>query len=149
MPREAPAEVIALEAVREPGVAMELASPPLPVPTLADKHMQTPLGPFVVPGAKLADHDTQIDYCYTELGLRYDRRLTGDVTIRVTVSSAGAPDTVEVTKRTWDGVPAAEVESCMRSLIEDWSFGDSGPLPATIELHFTLAPGKEISEALR
>ena len=108
---------------------------------LLDKHIQTPLGPFVVPGAKLLDHDTAIRYCYTELGLRYDRHLTGDVTVRVSVSNAGAADTVEVTKRTWDGVAAAEVESCMRAMIEDWSFEDRQPSGSkTVELHFTLTP---------
>ena len=107
--------------------------------------IETPLGPFVVPGAKLVDHDTQIGYCYSELGLRYDPRLTGDVTVRVNLSGAGVPDTVEVTKRTWDGVAAAEVESCMRALIEDWSFdADASDQPRTIELHFTLAPGAGI-----
>lgn len=115
------------------------APPPLLMPV--DKHVDTPLGPFVVPAAKLVDHDTQINYCYTELGLRYDRRLTGTVTVRVSLNDAGAPDTVEVTKRTWDGVAAAEVESCMRALIEDWSFDDRQPPDShTVELHFTLTP---------
>ena len=115
------------------------APPPLLMPV--DKHVDTPLGPFVVPAAKLVDHDTQINYCYTELGLRYDRRLTGTVTVRVSLNDAGAPDTVEVTKRTWDGVAAAEVESCMRALIEDWSFEDRQPPDSrTVELHFTLTP---------
>ena len=54
---------------------------------------------------------------------------------------AGFADTVEVTKRTGEGVPAAEVESCMRALIEDWSFDDRQPPDArTVELHFTLTP---------
>jgi len=113
----------------------------LPPVTNLDKHIDTPLGPFVVPAAKLVDRDTQIRYCYTELGLRYDRHLTGEVTVRVSLNSAGFADTVEVTKRTWDGVPAAEVESCMRALIEDWSFDDRQPPDSrTVELHFTLTP---------
>lgn len=116
-----------------------VAPPPLLMPV--DKHVDTPLGPFVVPAAKLVDRDTQIKYCYTELGLRYDRRLTGTVTVRVSLNDAGHPDTVEVTKRTWDGVAAAEVESCMRALIEDWSFDDRQPPDSrTVELHFTLTP---------
>lgn len=115
---------------------------PLPTPVLADRHVDTPLGPFVVPGAEMVSRDRQIRYCYTQLGLRYDRHLRGDLTVRVTVSSAGTADTVEVTKRTWDGVAAAEVESCMRALIEDWSFGDDAAAAAqhTVELHFTLTP---------
>jgi hypothetical protein len=132
-------------ATATPAAPRALDAQPLPPATLADKHIQTPLGPFVVPGAKLADHDAQIAYCYTELGVRYDRRLTGDVTVRVSLSSAGVPDTVEVTKRSWDGVAAAEVESCMRALIEDWSFSsDDASKPTMIELHFTLAPSTGI-----
>lgn len=140
IPRDAAPAQVDLAASRGPAAVAVNAAPP-PQLTLADKHIQTPLGPFVVPGAKLVDRDTQINYCYTELGLRYDRRLTGEVTVRVNLSAAGVADTVEVTKRTWDGVAAAEVESCMRALIEDWSFSaDSTLQPRTIELHFALAP---------
>lgn len=141
IPRDASPSTETLEARRAPVTIAEVKADSLPPATLLDKHIQTPLGPFVVPGTKLVNHDTEIRYCYTELGLRYDRHLTGDVTVRVNVSDAGAADTVEVTKRTWDGVAAAEVESCMRALIEDWSFDDRQPSDAkTVELHFTLTP---------
>lgn len=129
------------ETRRAPVAIADVKAEALPPAALLDKHIQTPLGPFVVPGAKLLDHDTEIRYCYTELGLRYDRHLTGDVTVRVSVGDAGAADTVEVIKRTWDGVAAAEVESCMRAMIEDWSFNDRQPSDSkTVELHFTLTP---------
>jgi hypothetical protein len=141
IPRDPAPSVPNLEARRATVAVADVTASPLPPAELLDKHIQTPLGPFVVPGAKLIDRDTQIKYCYTELGLRYDRHLTGDVTVRVNVSDAGIADTVEVTKRTWDGVPAAEVESCMRALIEDWSFEDRQPADSkTVELHFTLSP---------
>lgn len=139
--RDASPSLLNVEGRRAPVALAEVKADALPPAALLDKHIQTPLGPFVVPGAKLVDRDTQIKYCYTELGLRYDRHLTGDVTVRVNLSDAGTADTVEVTKRTWDGVPAAEVESCMRALIEDWSFDDRQPSDSkTIELHFTLTP---------
>lgn len=141
IPRDAPAGDAKLQSRRETPIVAQVKAERLPPVTTLDKHIETPLGPFVVPAAKLADRDTQIKYCYTELGLRYDRHLSGEVTVRVTVNSAGYADTVEVTKRTWDGVPAAEVESCMRALIEDWSFDDRQPKDArTVELHFTLTP---------
>jgi len=141
IPQDAPPSDAKLEAHRAVVAVAQLQAHALPTAALLDKHIQTPLGPFVVPGAKLVDRDTQIKYCYTELGLRYDRHLTGDLTVRVTVSDAGAADTVEVTKRSWDGVAAAEVESCMRALIEDWSFDDRQPADSkTVELHFTLTP---------
>ncbi len=141
LPRDASPSNEKLETRRTPVAVAEVKADSLPLAALLDKHIQTPLGPFVVPGAKLLDHDTEIRYCYTELGLRYDRHLTGDVTVRVSVSEAGAADTVEVTKRTWDGVAAAEVESCMRAMIEDWSFDDRQPSDSkTVELHFTLTP---------
>lgn len=141
VPRDARASVAALESRRETAVVAEVRAVRLPPVTNLDKHIDTPLGPFTVPAAKLVDHDTQIAYCYTELGLRYDRRLTGEVTVRVSLDNAGFADTVEVTKRTWDGVPAAEVESCMRALIADWTFDDGQPPDSrTVELHFTLTP---------
>jgi len=141
VPRDPRASAATLASRGEGPVVAEVKVDRLPpVPNL-DKHIDTPLGPFVVPAAKLVDRDTQIRYCYTELGLRYDRHLAGEVTVRVSLSSAGFADTVEVTKRTWDGVPAAEVESCMRALIEDWSFDDRQPPDSrTVELHFTLTP---------
>lgn len=141
LPREAPASTAMFQSRRETAGFAEVKAERLPPVTTIDKHIDTPLGPFVVPAAKLVDHDTQIKYCYTELGLRYDRHLTGEVTVRVSLDGAGFADTVEVTKRTWDGVPAAEVESCMRALIEDWSFDDrQSPDARTVELHFTLTP---------
>lgn len=141
IPRDEPTSDTNLETRRAAVAIAEVRVDSLAPGALLDKHIQTPLGPFVVPGAKLLDHDTEIRYCYTELGLRYDRHLTGDVTVRVSVSNAGAADTVEVTKRTWDGVAAAEVESCMRAMIEDWSFEDRQPTDSkTVELHFTLTP---------
>jgi len=147
-PHDARASAASLASRREGAVVAEVKAERLPPITNLDKHIDTPLGPFVVPAAKLVDHDTQIRYCYTELGLRYDRHLTGDVTVRVSLSSAGLADTVEVTNRTWDGVPAAEVESCMRALIEDWSFDDRQPPDArTVELHFTLTPAMRTATA--
>jgi len=141
IPSDARASAATLASRGAGPVVAEVKVDRLPPVTNLDKHIDTPLGPFVVPAAKLVDRDTQIRYCYTELGLRYDRHLTGDVTVRVSVNSAGFADTVEVTKRTWDGVPAAEVESCMRALIEDWSFDDRQPPDSrTVELHFTLTP---------
>lgn len=141
IPRDAPPSAATLQSRRETAVVADVSAERLPPVTTLDKHIATPLGPFVVPAAKLVDRDTQIKYCYTELGLRYDRHLTGDVTVRVSLSSAGFADTVEVTKRTWDGVAAAEVESCMRALIEDWTFDDRQPPDSrTVELHFTLTP---------
>lgn len=141
IPHDASASAATLQSRRETAIVADVAAERLPPVTTVDKHIDTPLGPFVVPAAKLVDRDTQITYCYTELGLRYDRHLTGDVTVRVSLNSAGYADTVEVTKRTWDGVAAAEVESCMRALIEDWTFDDRQPSdPRTVELHFTLTP---------
>lgn len=141
IPHDAPVNTAMLQSRRETLALADVKAARLPPVTTLDKHIDTPLGPFVVPVAKLVDHDTQIKYCYTELGLRYDRHLTGDVTVRVSLNDAGFADTVEVIKRTWDGVPAAEVESCMRALIEDWSFDDRQPHDTrTVELHFTLTP---------
>ncbi len=141
IPHDAPASAEKLQSRRETAIVADVRAERLPPVETVDKHIDTPLGPFVVPAAKLVDRDTQIKYCYTELGLRYDRHLIGDVTVRVSLNSAGYADTVEVTKRTWDGVAAAEVESCMRALIEDWSFDDRRPPDTrTVELHFTLTP---------
>lgn len=115
------------------------------MPGEEDKHIRTPLGPFVVPAAAMRSRTSQVQYCYAQLGLRYDPDLTGSIAIRV--SLAAATDTVtnvEITGRTWstDGVTAGEVEACVRTLIHDWRFEPSEIRQSdrTIELKFTFRP---------
>ena len=130
-----------------PAAALQAPStaPAPPTPAEEDKHIRTPLGPFVIPAAAMRSRTSQVQYCYAQLGLRYDPDLTGSIAVRA--SLAAATDTVtnvEITGRTWstDGVTAGEVEACVRTLIHDWRFEPSEirQPDRTIELQFTFRP---------
>jgi hypothetical protein len=96
----------------------------------ADKLIHTPLGPFTVPGALLADRDKEAQYCYTQLGLRYNPDLKGEISVKVSVGNDGAVVDAVVTKRSWQGISAGEVESCVRALAHDWTFAANDPAVA-------------------
>ena len=102
------------------------AAPPAPAaPT--DKLIHTPLGPFTVPGALLADRDKEAQYCYTQLGLRYNPDLKGEITVALSLANDGTVQEAVVTKRSWQGISAGEVESCVRALARDWTFAATDP----------------------
>src|SRR5512140_1706194 len=101
------------------------------VPRLAaepsDKLIRTPLGPFTVPAALLSDRDKEAQYCYRQLGLKYTPDLKGEITVRLSLGTDGAVHDAVVTKRSWQGISAGEVESCVRALAHDWTFASTDP----------------------
>ncbi|MEO6210473.1 MAG: AgmX/PglI C-terminal domain-containing protein [Gemmatimonadaceae bacterium] len=152
-PKVAPAPVLAAKpapvadtvpqpvATAAPMAPVAPAAPAQPaVP--ADKLIHTPLGPFTIPGALLSDRDKEVQYCYTQLGLKYNPDLKGEITVTLVVGSDGAVSDAVVTKRSWQGISAGEVESCVRALAHDWTFASSDP--ATTDgaklLTFSFAP---------
>jgi hypothetical protein len=102
-----------------------VVAPHVDVP--ADKLIHTPLGPFTIPGALLADRDKEAQYCYTQLGLKYNPDLRGEITVKLSLGGDGAVQDAVVTKRNWQGISAGEVEACVRALAHDWSFPASDP----------------------
>ena len=150
----APSEPVAMLAVASPATALQVpALPPVPVPapdtvapprpaTPSDKLIHTPLGPFTIPGALLSDRDKQAQYCYTQLGLKYNPDLKGEITVKLSLGSDGAVQDAVVTKRSWQGISAGEVESCVRALAHDWSFASSDPsiMDGSKLLTFSFAP---------
>jgi hypothetical protein len=124
-----------------PAPAPDTAAPPhADVPS--DKLIRTPLGPFTIPGALLSDRDKQAQYCYTQLGLKYNPELKGEITVKLSLRSDGAVQDAVVTKRSWQGISAGEVESCVRALAHDWTFASTDPTIAdgTKVLTFSFAP---------
>jgi hypothetical protein len=130
-----------------PAPAPPAPAPPVPAPTGAapvvtpvrdtivaphadvpsDKLIRTPLGPFTIPGALLSDRDKEAQYCYTQLGLKYSPDLKGEITVKLSLRADGGVDEAVVTKRSWQGISAGEVESCVRALAHDWTFASSDP----------------------
>ncbi len=106
----APAEPLASEPVAATPVASapdSVIRPNIEAP--ADKLIHTPLGPFTVPGALLADRDKEVQYCYTQLGLRYNPDLKGEISVKVSVGNDGSVLDAVVEKRSWQGISAGEV----------------------------------------
>ena len=136
-----PVAVAAPAVVARPTPAPDAVVPPHPEPP-ADKLIHTPLGPFTVPGALLADRDKEAQYCYTQLGLKYNPDLKGEITVKVLVGSDGAVQDAVVAKRSWQGISAGEVESCVRALAHDWTFASSDPsiTDGAKLLNFSFAP---------
>ncbi len=112
--------------VRVPAPAPDTVTSPRPEAP-ADKLIRTPLGPFTIPGALLADRDKEAQYCYTQLGLKYNPDLKGEITVKVLVGADGTVHDAVVTKRSWQGISAGEVESCVRALAHDWTFAATDP----------------------
>jgi hypothetical protein len=157
-----PAEPVILLASRVD--IMPLPVPPVPIPAAkaidtakilaadtatvphadvpADKLIRTPLGPFTVPGALLSDRDKEARYCYTQLGLKYNPDLKGEITVKLLLASDGTVQDAAVTKRTWQGISAGEVESCVRALARDWTFAstDATIVDGAKLLTFSFAP---------
>ncbi|MDB4910760.1 MAG: hypothetical protein JWO39_1583 [Gemmatimonadetes bacterium] len=129
-----PVSVVSPVPVVSPPVAPVVSAGPAPktaVPARpdvpSDKLIHTPLGPFTVPGALLGDRDKQAQYCYTQLGLKYNPDLKGEITVKLSITSDGGVQDAVVTKRSWQGISAGEVESCVRALAHDWTFASSDP----------------------
>jgi len=125
----------ALTPAPDSAIAPRIAAP-------ADKLIRTPLGPFTVPAALLADRDKEAQYCYTQLGLKYNPDLKGEITVKLSLASDGAVQDAAVTKRSWQGISAGEVESCVRALARDWTFAptDSTIVDGAKLLTFRFAP---------
>jgi len=108
----------------------------------SDKLIRTPLGPFTIPGALLSDRDKEARYCYTQLGLKYNPDLKGEITVKLSLRTDGAVEEAVVTKRSWQGISAGEVEACVRALARDWTFASTDPSIAdgAKSLTFSFAP---------
>ena len=107
-------------------MAADTAAPPhADVPS--DKLIRTPLGPFTIPGTLLSDRDKEAQYCYTQLGLKYNPDLKGEITVKLSLRTDGGVDEAVVVKRSWQGISAGEVEACVRALAHDWTFASNDP----------------------
>jgi len=135
MPKPNPADTIGAGVGSRSAARADLSAP-----SAADLHITTPLGPFVIPAALLTDHDAEVRYCYTQLGARYDPKLAGDLTVRLELTEDGDVKDAVVTKRTWQGISAGEVEACVRALMRVWKYSPAEAASSNgvkeVNLHF-------------
>jgi hypothetical protein len=98
------------------------------------------------PGRNVSDlgdyvrgRNSQLQFCYTEYGLKVNPSLAGSVSVAVTLTSDGAVTGVEITKRTWSGPGAAEAESCIKQRIAGWKFPSSEHGGGTYSFSFSFS----------
>jgi hypothetical protein len=98
------------------------------------------------PGRNVSDlgdyvrgRNSQLQFCYSEYGLKVNPSLAGSVSVAVTLTSDGAVTGVEITKRTWSGPGSAEAESCIKQRISGWKFPSSEHGGGTYSFSFSFS----------
>jgi hypothetical protein len=98
------------------------------------------------PGRNVSDlgdyvrgRNSQLQFCYSEYGLKVNPQLAGSVTVAVTLTSDGAVTGVDITKHTWSGPGAAEAESCIKQRINGWKFPSSEHGGGTYSFSFSFS----------
>ncbi len=98
------------------------------------------------PGRNVADlgdyvrgRNSQLQFCYSEYGLKVNPQLAGSVTVAVTLTSEGSVTGVDITRKTWSGPGAAEAESCIRQRISGWKFPSSEHGGGTYSFSFSFS----------
>ncbi len=98
------------------------------------------------PGRNVSDlgdyvrgRNSQLQFCYSEYGLKTNPSLAGSVTVAVTLTGAGAVTGVDITRRTWSGPGAAESESCIKQRMSSWKFPSSERGGGTYSFSFSFS----------
>ncbi|MEP7067523.1 MAG: AgmX/PglI C-terminal domain-containing protein [Gemmatimonadota bacterium] len=98
------------------------------------------------PGRNVSDlgdyvrgRNSQLQFCYSEYGLKVNPQLAGSVSVAVTLTSEGAVTGVDITKKTWSGRGAAEAESCIKQRISGWKFPSSEHGGGTYSFSFSFS----------
>ncbi|HEY2898638.1 MAG TPA: AgmX/PglI C-terminal domain-containing protein [Gemmatimonadaceae bacterium] len=98
------------------------------------------------PGRNVADlgdyvrgRNSQLQFCYSEYGLKANPQLAGSVAVAVTLTSEGSVTGVDITKHTWSGPGSAEAESCIKQRISGWKFPSSEHGGGTYSFSFSFS----------
>jgi len=98
------------------------------------------------PGRNVADlgdyvrgRNSQLQFCYSEYGLKVNPQLAGSVAVAVTLTAEGSVTGVDITKRTWSGPGSAEAESCIKQRISGWKFPSSDRGGGTYSFSFSFS----------
>ena len=98
------------------------------------------------PGRNVADlgdyvrgRNSQLQFCYSEYGLKVNPQLAGSVAVAVTLTAEGSVTGVDITKRTWSGPGSGEAESCIKQRISGWKFPSSDRGGGTYSFSFSFS----------
>jgi len=87
-------------------------------------------------GTAVRDHQSQLQFCYQEYGLKVNPSLAGSVTLSLTLTGGGSVSDATVTGRTWSGPGADASESCIVQRARAWHFPSSPAGGGTYEFTF-------------
>ncbi len=90
-------------------------------------------------GNYVRGHQSQLQFCYQEFGLKVNPQLAGTVGVAVTLTGAGRVTGAEITRRTWSGAGSAEAERCIRERVMGWSFPPSDQGGGTYSFSFVFS----------
>jgi hypothetical protein len=79
------------------------------------------LSPAVL-GDVIRQRQQLLQYCYTELGLRADAALAGQIVVRLVIQQDGTVSEVTIAQHHWSGHGADKVEACIQDRVMLWEF---------------------------
>jgi len=98
------------------------------------------------PGRNVSDlgnyvrgRQSQLQFCYTENGLKVNPSLAGTVNVAVTLTGAGSVTGVDITNHTWSGAGSSETEACIKQKILGWRFPPSNQGGGTYSFSFVFS----------
>jgi hypothetical protein len=87
-------------------------------------------------GTSVREHQSQLQFCYQEYGLKVNPALAGSITLSLTLTGTGAVTNAVVTSRTWSGPGSDAAESCILQRARGWHFPASQAGGGTFEFTF-------------
>jgi hypothetical protein len=87
-------------------------------------------------GTSVREHQSQLQFCYQEYGLKVNPSLAGSVTLSLTLTGTGSVTNAVVTSRTWSGPGSDAAESCILQRARGWHFPASQAGGGTFEFTF-------------
>ncbi len=90
-------------------------------------------------GNYVRSRNSQLQFCYSEYGLKVNPDLAGTVSVAITLTGTGNVTDVDVTRRSWSGPGSSEAESCIRQRIAGWKFPPSDQGGGTYAFSFSFS----------
>ena len=90
-------------------------------------------------GDYVRNKNSQLQFCYSEYGLKQNPGLAGTVTVAITMTGAGSVTGTDITRRTWSGPGASDAENCIRQRINGWRFPNSDQGGGTYSFSFSFS----------
>ena len=87
-------------------------------------------------GTSVREHQSQLQFCYQEYGLKVNPSLAGSITLSLTLTGTGGVTNAVVTSRTWSGPGSDAAESCILQRARGWHFPASQAGGGTFEFTF-------------